>query len=174
MIWYYSIQVCVQPSALVNAISNMLVLPVFLTRHSSIKVRRENDCKDKAQILKIKKKTILSNFNDNNQSVYQIPIYSCLLARIFNPQPFRSNICFYVICCFFVFFSAFFLNLRRKFKLYFSVQCSQFRFQTFQLFFSLYYLIIEKMYDLTFVIIEKVCNLLVFIIEKVYLCSRNI
>ena len=34
----------------------MLVLPVFLTRHSSIKVRRENDCKDKAQILKIKKK----------------------------------------------------------------------------------------------------------------------
>ena len=63
MIWYYSIQVCVQPSALVNAISNMLVLPVFLTRHSSIKVRRENDCKDKTQILKIKKKTILSNFN---------------------------------------------------------------------------------------------------------------
>lgn len=115
----------------------MLVLPVFLTRHSSIKVRRENDCKDKTQILKIKKKTILSNFNNNNQSVYQIPIYSCLLARIFNPQPFRSNICFYVICCFFVFFSAFFLNLRRKFKLYFSVQCSQFRFQTFQLFFSL-------------------------------------
>ena len=144
----------------------MLVLPVFLTRHSSIKVRRENDCKDKTQILKIKKKTILSNFNNNNQSVYQIPIYSCLLARIFNPQPFRSNICFYVICCFFVFFSAFFLNLRRKFKLYFSVQCSQFRFQTFQLFFSLYYLIIEKMYDLTFVIIEKVCNFLVFIIEK--------
>ena len=41
----------------------MLVLPVFLTRHSSIKVRRENDCKDKTQILKIKKKTILSNFN---------------------------------------------------------------------------------------------------------------
>ena len=39
---------------------------------------------------------------------------------------------------------------------------------------SLYYLIIEKMYDLTFVIIEKVCNLLVFIIEKVYLCNRNI
>ena len=152
----------------------MLVLPVFLTRHSSIKVRRENDCKDKTQILKIKKKTILSNFNNNNQSVYQIPIYSCLLARIFNPQPFRSNICFYVICCFFVFYSAFFLNLRRKFKLYFSVQCSQFRFQTFQLFFSLYYLIIEKMYDLTFVIIEKVCNLLVFIIEKVYLCNRNI
>ena len=34
----------------------MLVLPVFLTRHSSIKIRRENDCKDKAQILKIKKK----------------------------------------------------------------------------------------------------------------------
>ena len=152
----------------------MLVLPVFLTRHSSIKVRRENDCKDKTQILKIKKKTILPNFNNNNQSVYQIPIYSYLLARIFNPQPFRSNICFYVICCFVVFFPAFFLNLRRKFKLYFSVQCSQFRFQTFQLFFSLYYLIIEKMYDLTFVIIEKVCNLLVFIIEKVYLCSRNI
>lgn len=72
----------------------MLVLPVFLTRHSSIKVRRENDCKDKTQILKIKKKTILSNFNNNNRSVYQIPIYSCLLARIFNPQPFRSNICF--------------------------------------------------------------------------------
>lgn len=64
----------------------MLVLPVFLTRHSSIKVRRENDCKDKAQILKIKKKkTILSNFNDNNQSVYQISRYSYLLARIFNP-----------------------------------------------------------------------------------------
>lgn len=65
----------------------MLVLPVFLTRHSSIKVRRENDCKDKAQILKIKKKkkTILSNFNDNNQSVYQISKYSYLLARIFNP-----------------------------------------------------------------------------------------
>ena len=64
----------------------MLVLPVFLTRHSSIKVRRENDCKDKAQILKIKKKkTILSNFNDNNQSVYQITRYSYLLARIFNP-----------------------------------------------------------------------------------------
>ena len=62
----------------------MLVLPVFLTRHSSIKVRRENDCKDKAQILKIKKKkTILSNFNDNNQSVYQISRYSYLLARIF-------------------------------------------------------------------------------------------
>ena len=34
----------------------MLVLPVFLTRHSSIKVRRENDCKGKTQILKIKKK----------------------------------------------------------------------------------------------------------------------
>ena len=34
----------------------MLVLPVFLTRHSSIKVRRENDCKDKTQILIIKKK----------------------------------------------------------------------------------------------------------------------
>lgn len=33
----------------------MLVLPVFLTRHSSIKVRRENNCKDKTQILKIKK-----------------------------------------------------------------------------------------------------------------------
>mgnify|MGYP000616908064 CR=1 FL=1 len=49
--------------------------------------------------------------------------------------PFRSNIYFYVICCFFVFYSVFFLNLRRKFKLYFSVQCSQFRFQTFQLFF---------------------------------------
>ena len=64
----------------------MLVLPVFLIRHSSIKVRRENDCKDKAQILKIKKKkTILSNFNDNNQSVYQISRYSYLLARIFNP-----------------------------------------------------------------------------------------
>ena len=64
----------------------MLVLPVFLTRHSSIKIRRENDCKDKAQILKIKKKkTILSNFNDNNQSVYQISRYSYLLARIFNP-----------------------------------------------------------------------------------------
>ena len=64
----------------------MLVLPIFLTRHSSIKVRRENDCKDKAQILKIKKKkTILSNFNDNNQSVYQISRYSYLLARIFNP-----------------------------------------------------------------------------------------
>ena len=47
---------CVYPSALVNAISYMLVLPVFLTRHSSIKVRRENDCKDKTQILKIKKK----------------------------------------------------------------------------------------------------------------------
>lgn len=39
--------------------------------------------------------------------------------------PFRSNIYFYVICCFFVFFFALFLNLRRKFKLYFSVQCSQ-------------------------------------------------
>ena len=64
----------------------MLVLPVFLTRHSSIKVRRENDCKDKAQILKIKKKNaILSNFNNNNQSVYQISRYSYLLARIFNP-----------------------------------------------------------------------------------------
>lgn len=64
----------------------MLVLPVFLTRHSSIKVRRENDCKGKTQILKIKKKKIiLSNFNDNNQSVYQISIYSYLLARIFNP-----------------------------------------------------------------------------------------
>ena len=34
----------------------MLVLPVFLTRLSSIKVRRENDCKGKTQILKIKKK----------------------------------------------------------------------------------------------------------------------
>lgn len=34
----------------------MLVLPVFLTRHSSIKVRRENDCKGKTQILIIKKK----------------------------------------------------------------------------------------------------------------------
>lgn len=39
---------------------------------------------------------------------------------------------------------------------------------------SLYYLIIEKMYDLTFVIIEKVYNFLVFIIEKVYLCNINI
>lgn len=64
----------------------MLVLPVFLTRHSSIKVRRENDYKDKNQIFKIKKKQlILSNFNDNNQSVYQISIYSYLLARICNP-----------------------------------------------------------------------------------------
>lgn len=82
----------------------MLVLPVFLTRHSSIKVRRENDCKDKTQILKIKKKQlILLNFNDSNQSIYQIPIYSYLLARIFNPYPFRSNICFYAICCFFVY-----------------------------------------------------------------------
>ena len=64
----------------------MLVLPVFLTRHSSIKVRRENDCKDKTQNLKIKKKkTILLNFNGNNQSFYQISIYSYLLARIFNP-----------------------------------------------------------------------------------------
>lgn len=34
----------------------MLVLPVFLTRHSPIKVRRENDCKGKTQILIIKKK----------------------------------------------------------------------------------------------------------------------
>lgn len=64
----------------------MLVLPVFLTRHSSIKVRRENDCKDKTKNLIIKKKkTILLNFNGNNQSVYQISIYSYLLARIFNP-----------------------------------------------------------------------------------------
>ena len=63
----------------------MLVLPVFLTRHSSIKVRRENDCKGKTQILKIKKKTILLNFNGNNQNVYQISIYPHLLARIFNP-----------------------------------------------------------------------------------------
>ena len=39
----------------------MLVLPVFLTRHSSIKVRRENDFKDKTQILK--NQLILSNFN---------------------------------------------------------------------------------------------------------------
>ena len=114
----------------------MLVLPVFLTRHSSIKVRRENDCKGKTHILKFQKKQlILLNFNGNNRNVCQISIYSCLLVRIFNPQPFRSNICFYVICCFFVFFFALFLNLRRKFKLYFSVQCSQFRFQTFQLFF---------------------------------------
>ena len=45
----------------------MLVLPVFLTRHSSIKVRRENDCKGKTQILKIRKnQLILLNFNDNN------------------------------------------------------------------------------------------------------------
>lgn len=87
----------------------MLVLPVFLTRHSSIKVRRENDCKDKTQILKIRKnQLILLNFNDSNRSVYQISIYSYLLARIFNPYPFRSNICFYVICCFFVFFFALF------------------------------------------------------------------
>gem|GEM_PF-6881957 len=64
----------------------MLVLPVFLTRHSSIKIRRKNDCKDKTQILKIKKnQLILLNFNDNNRSVYQISIYSYLLARIFNP-----------------------------------------------------------------------------------------
>lgn len=63
----------------------MLILPVFLTRHSSIKVRRENDCKGKTQNLIIKKKTILLNFNGNNQSVYQISIYSYLLARIFNP-----------------------------------------------------------------------------------------
>ena len=64
----------------------MLVLPVFLTRLSSIKVRRENDCKGKAQILKIKKnQLILLNFNDSNQSVYQISIYPYLLARIFNP-----------------------------------------------------------------------------------------
>ena len=63
----------------------MLVLPVFLTRHSSIKVRRENDCKGKAQNLIIKKKKILLNFNGNNQNVYQISIYPYLLARIFNP-----------------------------------------------------------------------------------------
>ena len=45
----------------------MLVLPVFLTRHSSIKVRRENDCKGKTQILKTRKnQLILLNFNDNN------------------------------------------------------------------------------------------------------------
>lgn len=87
----------------------MLVLPVFLTRHSSIKVRRENDCKGKTQNLIIKKKkTILLNFNGNNQNVYQISIYPYLLARIFNPYPFRSNIYFYVICCYFVFYSVFF------------------------------------------------------------------
>ena len=63
----------------------MLILPVFLTRHSSIKVRRENDCKGKTQNLIIKKKTILLNFNGNNQNVYQISIYPYLLARIFNP-----------------------------------------------------------------------------------------
>ena len=64
----------------------MLVLPVFLTRHSSIKVKRENDCKGKTQTLKIKKnQLILLNFNNNNRSVYQISIYSYLLARIFNP-----------------------------------------------------------------------------------------
>ena len=63
----------------------MLILPVFLTRHSSIKVRHENDCKGKTQNLIIKKKTILLNFNGNNQNVYQISIYSYLLARIFNP-----------------------------------------------------------------------------------------
>lgn len=104
----------------------MPVLPVFLTQHSSIKVRRENDCKGKTQTLKFQKKQlILLNFNGDNQGICQISIYSCLLVRIFNPQPFRSNICFYVICCFFVFFFALFLNLRRKFKLYFSVQCSQ-------------------------------------------------
>ena len=63
----------------------MLILPVFLTRHSSIKVRRENDCKGKTQNLIIKKKKkILLNFNGNNQNVYQISIYSYLLARIFN------------------------------------------------------------------------------------------
>ena len=46
----------------------MLVLLVFLTRHSSIKVRRENDCKGKTQILKIRKnQLILLNFNDNNR-----------------------------------------------------------------------------------------------------------
>ena len=63
----------------------MLILPVFLARHSSIKVRRENDCKGKTQNLIIKKKTILLNFNGNNQSVYQISTYSYLLTRIFNP-----------------------------------------------------------------------------------------
>lgn len=64
----------------------MLILPVFLTRHSSIKVRRENDCKGKTQILKIRKnQLILLNFNGNKQSVYQISIYPYLLARIFNP-----------------------------------------------------------------------------------------
>ena len=63
----------------------MLILPVFLTRHSSIKVRRENDCKGKTKNLIIKKKTILLNFNGNNQNVYQISIYPYLLARIFNP-----------------------------------------------------------------------------------------
>ena len=46
----------------------MLVIPVFLTRHSSIKVRRENDCKGKTQILKIRKnQLILLNFNNNNR-----------------------------------------------------------------------------------------------------------
>lgn len=110
----------------------MLVLPVFLTRHSSIKVRRENDCKGKTQNLIIKKKTILLNFNGNYQNVYQISIYPYLLARIFNPYPFRSNIYFYVICCFFVFYSVFFSTCGASSKLYFSVQCSQFRFQTFQ------------------------------------------
>lgn len=110
----------------------MLVLPVFLTRHSSIKVRRENDCKDKTQILKIKKnQLILLNFNDNNRSVYQISIYSYLLVRIFNQQPFRSNICFYVICCIFVFFFALFLNVRCKFKLYFWSNAASSAFRLF-------------------------------------------
>lgn len=39
----------------------------------------------------------------------------------------------YIVRILFLFF-AFFLGRRCKFKLYFSIQCSQFRFQTFQFF----------------------------------------
>ena len=97
----------------------MLVIPVFLTRHSSIKVRRENDCKGKTQILKIKKKKqYYQTLTITTEAFIRFQYILAFWYDSLTYNPFRSNICFYIIYCFFVFFFAFFLNLRRKFKLF--------------------------------------------------------
>ena len=82
----------------------MLVLPVFLTRHSSIKVRRENNCKDKTQILKIKK---------NNQYYQTLTVVTKVFIRFqyiltcwhgsLTRNPLEVTSVFYAICCFFVY-----------------------------------------------------------------------
>ena len=158
----------------------MLVLPVFLTRHSSIKVRRENDCKGKTQILKIKKKkqyyqtlTIITKAFIRFQyiltcwhgSLICSPLEVTSVFTLFVASLFSSLLSFSTCGAS---SSCIFRSNAARQQAQGTYWIRYRRYDTF------YYLNIEKMYDLTFVIIEKVCNLLVFIIEKVYLCNRNI